>query len=93
MLVVYNFASGGKKNDQHTEGPEHLKKTSRNPEYLQKQSVVNGKRGTSVHNATIQSLTNSTKYWKRGAMSIFPYQLHFSENVWVSQVSIFNVTS
>ena len=39
MLVVYNFASGGKKNDQHTEGPEHLKKTSRNPEYLQKHST------------------------------------------------------
>ena len=61
MLVVYNFASGGKKNDQHTEGPEHLKKTSRNPEYLQKQSVVNGKRGTSVHTATIQSLTGEKK--------------------------------
>ena len=40
MLAVYNFASGGKKNDQHTEGPEHLKKTSRNPEFLQRQPVV-----------------------------------------------------
>ena len=40
MLVVYNFASGGKKNDQHTEGPEHLKKTSRNPEYLQRHPVI-----------------------------------------------------
>ena len=64
MLAVYNFASGGKKNDQHTEGPEHLKKTSRNDEYLQKQSVVNGKRGTSVHNATIQSLTGENKFCK-----------------------------
>ena len=64
MLAVYNFASGGKKNDQHTEGPEHLKKTSRNPEYLQKQSVVNGKRGTSVHTATIQSLTGGNKFYK-----------------------------
>ena len=64
MLVVYNFASGGKKNDQHTEGPEHLKKTSRNPEYLQKQSVVNGKRGTSVHNATIQSLAGENQLYE-----------------------------
>ena len=40
MLAVCNLASGGMKNDQHTEGPEHLKKTSRNPKYLQRQPVI-----------------------------------------------------
>ena len=67
MLAVYNFASGGKKNDQHTEGPQQLKKSLQKSRIFAKavsHSVVNGKRGTSVHKATIQSLTGENKFYK-----------------------------